>query len=1135
MFTSLFSFSGRIRRLEFGLSYILYWFLTMTLSVLMDYLEMGAVLVVVPLLLNIYVLLAQGSKRCHDLGNSGFYQLIPFYIFVMLFQEGQKGKNRYGADPKANQESMTEAETNNIPYKNVLFYTLPAALLSGFCLLLLGWMGDEDDGLMMFFGIVICNTVCVFLMLLLNGFRSGSFRDRKIIIAQFLVSGILLVLLIVVFSYFVRGVSYGLDDFWSLLALQIVLLGSALVAYVTYVVIFQDRRPGVQRPKYHLFASGLLLFGILILGFVEAGEPAALSEVKWSERPITWDDFQTREALSEEFVATIYSGISTPDQISDTSAWVYAFMSPQLSQKLKGEYDSFNVLQHEQFHFHITEYMARNMRKTFLGLGPGKVTPDRIDSLELLFHARLDSLQDVYDSITDHNADYEQQRKWELRIEDWLRQTHAYRAEKLTDYIEFSQDSSGYYKYVLLTLDHRLLFSLPASAAERAQGSSYRITHIDSSLTEVEHYQQGVLANGGYFKTAVARIFRSQKNIIETHYRDVDGSYNDGLQAAILRTEIKSSGDLRETYMDSLQQPVGLDGIFEQYWKYEPGKDSFLATYLDAEGRAIPNNDGAFHQRRYLDALGRSTQIDQLSLEGQLQNDRDGIARYSYTYGEDHLKGSYRLFDQTGKPAYHKNDYHLSYDYDRLGQIIRVRSLDMDGQPIYDNNGASIYEYTYDSSGRETSEKRFNKFHEPVVANDDYFLRVTEYDSLGRTSFQAFYYPDYVLKFDQNLWGATRYEYPNDTTRLEYNIDAYGDVIENDKGISVIERTYDQKENLRMERYLDAEGNLINAGDGVAKYDYEYNEEGNLVVQQARDSLGNLIAFNGSATTIVRAYNGQGQVVRVQYLDGQNQPASGLGGYSEVRYSYESQTGLTETTYYDGQGIPMEVDGVFAEQTYQDSRGNTTSIRRFDTDREPIGGVFETRYTYDRFGYETRRNFLNRNARPVADENGAYAVETLYDRRHYLAGYRFLGSNGRLATNLEGYAAEYYVRDELGHAISHRYVDHRERPVVGPGGYYLLEYEWAPMGEIQKSSTFGTDGKLMEDEQGTAMYEYDLAPCGLRTEVRRYNAAGKLSNNVDGIAITRYAPDLNGLYYLLEEVDALGKVLSEEWVAEENQ
>lgn len=43
-----------------------------------------------------YVSLAVGAKRCHDLGHSGWFQLIPFYVFVMLFSSGDGADNEYG-------------------------------------------------------------------------------------------------------------------------------------------------------------------------------------------------------------------------------------------------------------------------------------------------------------------------------------------------------------------------------------------------------------------------------------------------------------------------------------------------------------------------------------------------------------------------------------------------------------------------------------------------------------------------------------------------------------------------------------------------------------------------------------------------------------------------------------------------------------------------------------------------------------------------------------------------------------------------------------------------------------------------------------------------------------------------------
>jgi uncharacterized membrane protein YhaH (DUF805 family) len=42
-----------------------------------------------------WFILAQGAKRCHDIGKSGWWQFIPFYPFFLMFEKGQEGKNKY--------------------------------------------------------------------------------------------------------------------------------------------------------------------------------------------------------------------------------------------------------------------------------------------------------------------------------------------------------------------------------------------------------------------------------------------------------------------------------------------------------------------------------------------------------------------------------------------------------------------------------------------------------------------------------------------------------------------------------------------------------------------------------------------------------------------------------------------------------------------------------------------------------------------------------------------------------------------------------------------------------------------------------------------------------------------------------
>lgn len=100
MFAAPFSFDGRIRRKEYGISLIIFYFLYVAIAgvVLKSRSSSSAFgLAYIPL---IWFILAQGAKRCHDRNNSGWYQLIPFYGLWMLFAEGDSQTNNFGNSPK---------------------------------------------------------------------------------------------------------------------------------------------------------------------------------------------------------------------------------------------------------------------------------------------------------------------------------------------------------------------------------------------------------------------------------------------------------------------------------------------------------------------------------------------------------------------------------------------------------------------------------------------------------------------------------------------------------------------------------------------------------------------------------------------------------------------------------------------------------------------------------------------------------------------------------------------------------------------------------------------------------------------------------------------------------------------------
>jgi uncharacterized membrane protein YhaH (DUF805 family) len=115
MFKHPFSFEGRIGRTEYAITYGGYiaCYLIIKELLLANY-GFFLVLLFVPML---WIFFAQGSKRCHDLGKGGGWQIIPFYVIWMLFQKGDEGINEYGlpnSHPKDNPGNSIEKEIESI-------------------------------------------------------------------------------------------------------------------------------------------------------------------------------------------------------------------------------------------------------------------------------------------------------------------------------------------------------------------------------------------------------------------------------------------------------------------------------------------------------------------------------------------------------------------------------------------------------------------------------------------------------------------------------------------------------------------------------------------------------------------------------------------------------------------------------------------------------------------------------------------------------------------------------------------------------------------------------------------------------------------------------------------------------------
>lgn len=193
------------------------------------------------------------------------------------------------------------------------------------------------------------------------------------------------------------------------------------------------------RPAPGVIAACALAFALTASAFAGSGGSP------W--RQLDWDDFRGPAPGGRDVAAQTVSGIDlrwrTRPPLEDRGTWrvrlevtCRALMYPEASGVKPGRRTR-ALLSHEQRHFDITEYWAREMRKSLSAIeGTGATPQQAIDRVSALAKAkaaevnrRLEHMQGRYDRETDHGRNDTRQRKWAERIDGLLESSAAYASE----------------------------------------------------------------------------------------------------------------------------------------------------------------------------------------------------------------------------------------------------------------------------------------------------------------------------------------------------------------------------------------------------------------------------------------------------------------------------------------------------------------------------------------------------------------------------------------------------------------------------------------------------------------------------------------------------------------------------------
>lgn len=1131
MFKNPFSPLGRITRTEISLSYFfsfivgLFWALFFWV-----YKYDFPILFFAPPLISLFwFLICQGTKRCHDIGNPGLFQFIPFYFMVMIFKEGEMESNQYGLDPKKAEPIVKNFFSENFKFSKpgnkswaiivteffgLVFFTMT------FLSLLIYFF--EHNQLILFYASGIAVIVCYYIFLLSTKVKEHILIYPSYFFYERLSFAVLLISLFHFYFYYFRDVVIEEFNFFSKV---FVVFNVLLLTYLSFQLFKKGRIFKVRLLKLEqLVVLSVLFFALTVLiGFNTKGTYED-GYISWSEQKLEWNDFRTTFFFLKGFDASIHSSVQIPKQINQDEFLVFAYMIPNKSFKVANGNIDDQLLVHEQYHFNITEYVSREMRKELISMGKQNISLEILKNLKLRYSSKIDSIQSLYDFDTKHNRNYEKQRYWELKIDDLLRQTAYYTEADLMKYYTFNPTNTTYYRKVTQNFYGDVLVSYPVSEFESLYGKVYKVVKNDNNTT-VTYFENGIKKNDGYFENAITTIIKN-KNSLEINYINDEAEFNDKLNHAIEKKLFKENGDVVLKFFDESGVRITSESIFEiQYKNISP--NNYLTSYFNINNEIIKNSSKSFHEKRTLDNQGRL--IKQEAFDRDIRpilNDLF-VSVYENLYDENNNIIQQKRFDSKGEFSYGIDAFNITYIFDERGNLSRIKNRDKYGSLRNDNTGCSLIVYDYDLRDNIISLKRYNQDQLPTWGVEEYFQMVTDYDSLGRKLFSATYYPEYVLKFDENMWGASRFQHINDTTRLFTNIDAYNQVVVDIDSVSHIMEITNSKQQVVEKRYYNDKKHYFIKENVPVIYLYKYDERGNSIEEVSLDSLLNRMPFQEDVALVRWEFDQNNNKVKTSYFNINGDLANANQNASFNFFVYDKNNNLIERTNYDKHEQPIEIDEIFKHEIIVNQQGNDSIVKKYNAANKLKNGISIEKYFYDEYQNLIAIKYYDKNNRPVLNEYGSHKIEYLYDKYSRYIGEKYFDVKLKPINDIDGYHHYLIEYDNKNYRKSESYFSANGKKINTENGYHKIEYLIDKDGLISRTTYLDSFNNKIDSDIDIADILYQRFPSGKEKRISFYNDEGYLINDSEGVAEYFYEASLNGLYYISKLVDSDGNIIKD--------
>ncbi len=158
--------------------------------------------------------------------------------------------------------------------------------------------------------------------------------------------------------------------------------------------------------------------------------------VLWQEDlQLQWKDFKGHPQPNVDAVAITASGITfgytvttSQTEVVEADFTIEAHFYPDHSWCKKARVNEV-VLNHERFHFNITELFARKFRQRIAKMRFTNAIKQEADAIYNTINEELKVMQKRYDTETNYSMNLEMQEHWQLKIEKELQSFSKYKLD----------------------------------------------------------------------------------------------------------------------------------------------------------------------------------------------------------------------------------------------------------------------------------------------------------------------------------------------------------------------------------------------------------------------------------------------------------------------------------------------------------------------------------------------------------------------------------------------------------------------------------------------------------------------------------------------------------------------------------